>query len=480
MRLDVAIVGAGVVGCAIARELTRYRLRVALIDRECEVGLGTSKANSGIIHGGHRSKAGTRKGALEWRGNQLWAQLAEELPFGFARVGDLTVAFDDDERKTLEGILEQGRERGVPGLEIWDAERTRREEPNLSHDIVAALHAPTSAVVNPYEACFAMAESAVRNGLELYLEREVEAITPEDGGFSIDTAQGSLAARFVVNAAGVHGDEVARMAGADGVHLRARKGEEYLLDKRLAGYVRRVVFPCPSEASKGILVIPTYDGTLMVGPTAHWSEKDDLTTTAQGAAEVFAGARRLAPGIAEADCIAEFAGLRAVAESEDFEIGPTRVPGFVNVIGIQSPGLTAAPAIALDVVDLLGGQGLTLEPKDDFVPGVEAPIRFAELGSDERAAVARGDPRYGRIACRCEIVTEGEVLAAIERGARTMDGIKFRTRAGMGRCQGGFCAWRCMRLLSEALDMPIPSVTKRGGGSWIVLPRSNDVEPRRA
>jgi glycerol-3-phosphate dehydrogenase len=476
MRYDVAIVGAGVVGCAIARELSRYRLHVALIERDVEVGLGTSKANSGIIHGGHRAHDGTLKAATEWRGNGLWGELAEELPFGFERVGDLTVAFDEADVAVLHETLEQGRRRGVTGLEMWDAARLRREEPNLSHDAVAALHAPTAGVVNPYEACFALAESAVRNGVALLVEHAVTAIDRGAEGFVVRTSRGDVGARFVVNAAGLFGDAVARMAGAEAPSIRARKGEEYLLDKRLAGTVRRVIFPTPSAQSKGILIIPTYDGTLMVGPTAHWTagdgaDKTDLDTTAVGAAEVFAGARRLAPGITEADCIAEFAGLRAVADGEDFVIGATNVPGFVNVIGIQSPGLTAAPAIAQDVVALLEGQGLALTPDPTFEPTIEAPVRCAELDFDELARVARGDPRFGRIACRCERVTEGEVLAAIERGARTMDGVKFRTRAGMGRCQGGFCAWRVMSLIAAATDVAVPAVTKKGGGSWIALER---------
>ena len=476
MRYDVAIVGAGVIGCAIARELSRYHLDVALIERDVEVGLGTSKANSGIIHGGHRAHDGTLKAATEWRGNQLWGDLANELPFGFERVGDLTIAFDEADLTVLRETLEQGLRRGVTGLELWDAERLQREEPNLSRDAIAALHAPSAGVVNPYEACFALAESAVRNGVDLKLEHAVVGIDRAADGFVVRTDRGDLHARFVVNAAGLFGDAVARMAGASAPSLRARKGEEYLLDKRLAGYVKRVVFPTPNAESKGILLIPTYDGTLMVGPTAHWTADDgadttDLDTTAVGAAEVFAGARRLAPGIAEADCIAEFAGLRAVADGEDFVIGATEVPGFVNVIGIQSPGLTAAPAIAEDVVGLLAAQGMALEPNPDFVPALEPPVRCADLDFDELARVARGDPRFGRIACRCELVTEGEVLAAIDRGARTMDGVKFRTRAGMGRCQGGFCAWRVMSLIAAATDVPITAVTKKGAGSWIARER---------
>jgi len=474
MRFDVAIVGAGIVGCAIARELTRYRLSVALIEREVEVGLGTSKANSGIIHGGHRAADGTLKASTEWRGNQLWSQLARDLPFGFERIGDLTVAFDEADLAYLQALLEQGQRRGVTGLELWDRARLRREEPNLNPDIIAALHAPTSGVVNPYEACFALAESAVRNGAALMTSTSVSAIEPHADGFAVTTDRGSLQARFVVNAAGVAGDLVARMVGAEEAGLRFRKGEEYLLDKRLVGFVTRVTFPCPSPTSKGILVTPTYDGTLMVGPTATWTEADDLTTSAEGAAEVFAGARRLAPGISEADCIAEFAGVRAVAANEDFMIGATSVPGFLNAIGIQSPGLTAAPAIALDMVQHLAAAGLELSAHDGFEPSIDEPIRFAALSPDEQARQVRGEPRFGRIACRCELVTEGEVLQAIERGARTMDGIKFRTRAGMGRCQGGFCAWRCMRLLADTLDVDVTALTKRGGGSWIALPRSDD------
>jgi len=486
MRYDVAVIGGGVIGCAVARELSRYRLRAVVIERACEVGLGTSKANSGIIHAGHHGAEGSLKGELEWRGNQLWDALARDLHFGFRRVGDLTCAFDEPQRATLRKILEQGRRRGVPGLELWGPERLRREEPNLSHDIVEALYAPTAAVVNPYEACFALAESAVANGVELRLEHTVRAIRRADADFELelehDGLRQPLRTRFVVDAAGLHADEVADMVDAGGFTIRARKGEEYLLDKRLVGYVKRIVFPCPTPTSKGILIIPTYDGTLMVGPTASWAEKDDLTTTAEGSAEVFAGARKLAPGISEADCIAEFAGLRAVSDDEEFVLGSSRVAGFVLAAGMQSPGLTAAPAVATLVLEALRDDGLALVAKADFVPGVPAPVRFAELPYAEQRALAARDPAYGRIVCRCELVTEGEVRDAIDRGARTLDGIKFRTRAGMGRCQGGFCTWGCMELLQRQLDVPLTGVTKSGGASWVACPRRDAAVPaaRRA
>ena len=487
MRYDVAVIGGGVIGCAIARELSRYRLRAVVIERECEVGLGTSKANSGIIHAGHHGAEGTLKGELEWRGNQMWDALADDLHFGFKRVGDLTCAFDEDQRATLRQIMEQGKRRGVPGLELWGPERIRREEPHLSHDIVEALYAPTAGVVNPYEACFMLAESAVRNGVDLALERTVRNIRRSEKGFDIEVVEGVVAhdgatgadgatpetikARFVVDAAGLHADAIADMVDAGGFSIRARKGEEYLLDKRLVGYVKRIVFPCPTPTSKGILVIPTYDGTLMVGPTATWTDKDDLATTAEGSAEVFAGARKLAPGISEKDCIAEFAGLRAVSDTEEFILGPSRVAGFVLAAGMQSPALTAAPAVATVVLDALRDDGLELVAKDDFEPGVPAPVRFAELSYAEQRSLVARDPAYARLVCRCEIVTEGEVRDAIERGARTLDGIKFRTRAGMGRCQGGFCTWGCMELLHERLGIPLTAVTKRGGDSTVAIPR---------
>lgn len=480
MRYDVTIVGGGVIGCAIARELTRYKLRVILLEKECEVGFGTSKANSGIIHAGHHSSPDTLKGRLEWPGNQAWDILSEDLGFGFERIGELTVAMDEEQVETLENLYNQGQEKGVTGLELWDPTRIRLEEPNLSHDIIAALYAPTAGVVNPYEACFSLIENAVNNGLELSVENPVLDITAEDGSLWVKTAKDSFETRFVINAAGLYADRIAEMAGVKTFSIRPRKGEEYLLDKRLKGFVKRLIFPCPTPTSKGILVIPTYDGTLMVGPTAHEvDDKEDLSTTTAGAEEVFAKVRRVVPGISERDCIAEFAGSRAVAEGEDFIIGPTARKGFINVAGIQSPGLTAAPAIADRVVDILRIEGLELTPNDLFIPGIQKPVHVAALSTEEQIRLTEQDKRYARLTCRCEGITEGEILDAIERGARTLDGLKFRTRVGMGRCQGGFCTWRCMQLLSGELDIPLTDVTKRGGASWLVRGRDDVLDPEQ-
>ncbi|MEE9416639.1 MAG: NAD(P)/FAD-dependent oxidoreductase, partial [Acidimicrobiales bacterium] len=266
---DVTIVGGGVIGCAIARELTRYRLDVALVESEVEVGFGTSKSNSGIIHGGHRAGPDTLKAELSWAGNQRWVELAEELGFGFHRNGDLTVAFDDAEVETLERIRQQGKDREIPGMEMWGTHRILRDEPNLNQDIVAALHGPTTAVVNPYEACFALIECAVANGLDLRVNAPVTAIDGNDGYFDIAAGDERLQSRTVINAAGLHAEVVARLVGLTEPVIRGRKGEEYLLDKRLDGIVSRTIFPCPTANSKGILVIPTFHGAIMVGPTAQ-------------------------------------------------------------------------------------------------------------------------------------------------------------------------------------------------------------------
>ena len=474
MLYDAVIVGGGVIGCAIARELTRYQVRAALVEKESEVGFGISKANSGIIHGGHHAAPATLKGRLEWAGNQMWDGLCDELGFGFKRIGELTIALAEDDLPLLERLKRQGDDKGVPGLEIWDRERIRREEPNLSEDVIAALHAPTTAVVNPYEACFALVESACRNGLDLITESCVQALTSADGTWAVHGSRGTVHSRFVLNAAGLYADRIAALAAVRTFSIRARKGEEYMLDRRLAGIVKRIIFPCPTPVSKGTLVIPTYDGTIMVGPTAtSTDDREDLTTTLEGGDAVFAAVKRMVPGISERDCIAEFAGLRAVADTDDFIIGPTGRTGFINVAGIQSPGLTAAPAIARMVVDILRDEGLILRPKDAFIASVPRPVHFASLSTSEQIALADSDRRYGHIVCRCEYITEGEVVDAIQRGARSLDGIKFRTRAGMGRCQGGFCTSRCMDLLARQLAVPFAGVTKRGGNSWIVCERTD-------
>lgn len=471
---DVAIVGGGVVGCSIARELSRYRLNVVLLEKCAEVGFGTTKSNSGIVHPGHQSSPKTLKGRLDAKGNSMFDDLCRDLHFGFRRIGELVVAQSEEELPLLRKMMGNGSEKGVPGLEIWDKERLRREEPNLSPALSGALFAPSAGVINPYEFAYSLIENAIDNGVKVFVDSPVESIEVLDQCLVSHTPQGKIAARFVVNCAGVFSDEVAAMVHAADFSIHPRKGEEYLLDKRLKGVVRRLVFPLPTPTTKGILIIPTLDGTIMVGPTAQDQEdRRDLSTSIEGADQAFHTVRKICPCISERDTIAEFAGLRAVSDTEDFIIGTTRVKGFINAAGIQSPGLTAAPAIAEYVRDILAAEGLSLLPKDDFNPCVAGPARFAALGTEERRRLVAQNPMFAKVVCRCELVTEAEIHEAIDHGARTLDGIKFRTRAGMGRCQGGFCTARCMDILSRRLGKPFHEIQKRGGGSWMVLPMAD-------
>ena len=473
-RYDVVIIGGGVIGCAIARELSRHHCQVALLEAQAEVGFGTSKTNSGIIHPGHTTGLDTLKGRLVVRGNAMYDQLVDELHFGFRRIGEINVAFTEEDLQTLRRLKAQGDEKGVPGLELWSQQRLRREEPNLSPKLLGALHAPSAGVVNPYEFAFALIENAMQNGVELRVDCPVTGLDREADGLTVHTPHGRLHARFVINSAGVHADQVAAMLGCDTFRILPRKGEEYMLDKRLKGLVRRLVFPVPTKKTKGTLIIPTFDGTLMVGPTAHDTpDRHDFRTTAEGAAEIFAFVHRLCPSIGPRDAITAFAGLRAVSDTNDFIIGPSAVPGFINVAGIQSPGLTCAPSIAEHVRDLLREQGLPLVVRDDFNARIEGPPRFALLEPEEQQALAEQDPLFAKVVCRCELVTEAEILDAIRHGARTLDGIKFRSRAGMGRCQGGFCTTRCMEILARELGVPLHEVTKRGGDSRIAVPRAD-------
>ena len=468
---DVAIIGGGVIGCSIARELSHFRLRTVLLEKNAEVGFGTSKTNSGIIHPGHDTPLNTLKGRLVVRGNALFDQLAAELGFGFRRIGELNVAQTAEELEGLEELKRLGEQKGVPGIELWDQARLRREEPNLSRALFGALYCPSGGVINPYEFAFALIENAVANGVELRVDSPVLGVEPDGEGLALRTPAGTVRSRFVLNCAGVAADQVAAMVGLADFKILPRKGEEYMLDKRTKGLVRRLIFPLPNRTTKGILIIPTFDGTIMVGPTAQAVEdREDFATSSRGAEEVFGYIKRLCPSIDARDAITAFAGLRAVSDTNDFVIGRTRVKGFVNVAGTQSPGLTSAPAIAEHVLGILSEEGLELSRRPDFEPRVAPPPRFAQHGHDEQARLVAQDPLFAKVVCRCELVTEAEIHDAVDHGARTLDGIKFRSRAGMGRCQGGFCSSRCMEILSRRLDKPIHEITKRGAGSWIARP----------
>lgn len=472
---DVAVIGGGVIGCSIARELSRFQLSIVILEKYEEVSFGTTKTNSGIIHAGHHDSIDTLKGRLVVKGNALYDKLCKELNFAFRRIGELVVARTEDELPELLRLKKQGDEKGVPGLELWDKERLRIEEPNLSPSLAGALLSPSAGVVNPYELANALCENAVDNGVDLKINSEVESISIENGHLAVHLSSETVRARFVINCAGVFADKIAEMVDLHDFTILPRKGEEYMLDKRLKGLVRRLIFPVPTRQSKGILIIPTFDGTIMVGPTAHNTEdRYDVSTTYEGADEVFGFVEKICPSIKPRDTITEFAGLRAVSSTNDFIIGPTSVKGFINVAGIQSPGLTCAPAIAIYVRDILKAEGLKPVKKKDFKPRVHGPQRFASLSDEQQRRLIEKNSLFAKIVCRCELVTEAEIQSSIDHGARTLDGIKFRSRAGMGRCQGGFCEPRCMDILSKRLDKPFEDITKRGGDSWIVRKMDNN------
>jgi len=471
---DIAIIGAGTTGASIARRLSAYKLSVALFERKADVSFGVSKANSGIIHAGFHHNPSTLKARLEVQGNLMFDQLKAELRFPFQRVGILVAAFSDEDLKTVEALYEMGAANGVPGLEIVGRERILTLEPKLSGDVVGGLWAPTGGIIEPYRFVFALVGNARRNGVSLFTDWKVAGARRADGHWQLVSEQGEThEARRVVNAAGLYADEVSAMFGAEEFRIVPRKGEEFLLEKNAAGFPSHVIFPVPARNSKGVLVIPTVEGTMMVGPTAEEIEaKDDTGTTPGNLDRVFSLAGRMVPAISKKDVITSFAGLRPTLPGDDFYIALSKkAPNFVQVAGIQSPGLTAAPAIAEYVRDLLKEDGLELAEKKDFVPTIERSPKVIELSFPELDELVRREPAYAHIVCRCESVSEAEVVEAIRKGHVTLDGVKFYTRAGMGRCQGGFCTYRLLSIIARETGIPVDEITKRGKGSPVVMGR---------
>ncbi len=471
MTYDVAVIGAGISGAAVARELSRYRLKVLLLEKEAEPAFGVSKSNSGIIHAGTQNPPSSLKGRLCVEGNRLMREeLASDLGLNFVQCGQLIVIFDPADLPELEKIKADGERLGVKEMRLVDRAWLDANEPNLGPEVKAALLVPSAGIISPYRFVYALVENAVRNGVHLRTSCPVTAVgRGADGLFALTAGGQRFAARFVVNAAGLRADEVSALAGAPTFTITPRKGEEYLLDRKREHIARHIVFPLPTKTSKGILIIKTSDGNPMIGPTAHDADdKEDLSTSDEGLAEVLAGARRMMPTVSRRDIIAYFAGLRP-ASGKDFIVRhEDSVPGLVNVAGIQSPGLTAAPAIAVMVAGILADRGLELKPKEDFHRLRPRPVHLFQVPLERTRALIEKDPAYGDIVCRCELVSAQEVRDAIKRGARTLDGIKFRTRAQAGRCHGGFCTTRIMKIMQEELGLAVTEVTKRGPGSELV------------
>lgn len=475
MKYDVAVVGAGVVGALISRELSKYDIRVALLEKCNDVAMGTTKANSAIVHGGFDAANGTLKAKLNVRGTELMPKLCADMAVPYRNNGSLVLAFSEEEMEHVRTLYERGVKNGVPKLSVLDKAQVKALEPHVSDEVVGALLSETAGIVCPYELTIAATEVAVTNGVEFIRNCAVEAIKVTADGFLLATTQGEISTKYVVNAAGIHTDDIARMIGDDSISLVARKGEYYLLDKSFGFMADHTIFQCPNKMGKGVLVTPTVDGNLLIGPSAlDVEDKEDVDTTPQGLEFIVEKAKKSVPTLNIRGAITSFAGMRAHPVTDDFIIGfSAKNDCFLNVAGIESPGLSAAPAIAEMVAGLLKEKA-DWQEKKDCVLTRKAPVRFRHMTKSEREALIAKNKAYGRIICRCETITEGEILDAIHApaGARDVDGVKRRTRAGMGRCQGGFCGSKVVEILSRELNMPMNEITKFGGNSKILFEKT--------
>ena len=474
---DVIIIGAGVCGAAIARELSRYQAKICVLEKEEDVCCGTSKANSAIVHAGYDAVTGTLKAKLNVRGNELMGGLSEELDFPFERNGSLVLCLNEADLPNLQALYDRGVANGVKELRILDKEEVLQMEPNITDDVVAALYAPTGGIVCPFGLNIALAENACANGVEFRFNTEVTQICKSEDGYELRTDQGTFRAKYVVNAAGVYADKFHNMVSEKKIHITARRGDYCLLDKEAGSHVHRTIFALPGKLGKGILVTPTVHGNLLVGPTAiDVEDKEGVNTTAEGLAQVLEKAGMTVKNIPVRQVITSFAGLRAHEEGEDFMIGEAEdAPGFIDCAGIESPGIASCPAIGEMAAGILRDK-MGLIEKDDFISTRQGIRNPNNLSMEERNVLIKENPAYGNIVCRCEMVTEGEIIDAIRRplGAKSLDGVKRRTRAGMGRCQSGFCSPRTMEILARECDMSMFDITKAGGNSKLVIGTNKD------
>ena len=466
---DVIIIGCGVTGAACAYALSQYDLRVTILEAANDVASGTTKANSAILHAGYDPEPGTLMARLNVEGVRMAEEICKKLDVPYKKTGSMVLAFNAEDQICLETLLDRGRKNGVPGLRILTGDEAREMEPELAPEVTAALLAPSAAIVNPWEYALAMAETAVKNGAALRRLCRVTGISREEGGFTVNTTGGVFHSRFVINAAGVHAGDIHGLIAPPSFAIRPAKGEYYLLDKSEGNRVSRVIFQCPSHLGKGVLVSPTVHGNLIVGPTSEPSGAEDVSVTARGLETVRRLAARSVPGVRFRENIRNFAGVRASSDRGDFIIEESAVPGFFDVAGVCSPGLSAAPAIANYLVELMAERGLTLKEKTDYDDSRKR-VRFHELDGEARNALIARDPRYGRVVCRCETVTEGEVIACLHTPIppASINGVKRRAGAGMGRCQGGFCGPRVQEIMARELGVEPREIPLEGPESYIL------------
>jgi len=466
---DVVIIGCGIVGAAAAYELSKYEINVAILEKENDVAVATTKANSAIIHAGYDPKPGTLMAKLNVEGAKLAKELCKALDVPHNECGALVLAFSEDEISILEKLLQNGTENGVENLRILDKEQVLKVEPNINEKVVAALQIPSTMIVSPWEYGLALVETAVRNSVALQRECEVVNIEKTNEGFTLQTTQGEIYTRYIINAAGLYADKINDMVSEKSFTIQPDKGEYFLLDKSEGKRVNHVVFSCPTPLGKGVLVAPTVHGNLIVGPNSVGiRDCDDVSSTAEGLSFVKKSAQKSVPNIDFRANIRNFAGNRAKTSTGDFIICEA-VKGFINLAGISSPGLSAAPAIAKMAVTLLNKSGLTLQKKSSFL-NTRKRIRFHELTPTEKVALINQDPTHSKIICRCETVTEGEIFNALKSPIPplSVDGVKRRCHAGSGRCQSGFCGPRVVEILAESYNYSPIEILQDSAGTQIL------------
>lgn len=481
---DIAIIGAGIIGCTVAAELSRFNLRVLLLEGSSDVANGTTKANSAIVHAGFDPKPGSLKARLNVAGNTAFPTLCRDMGVHFRQCGSLVIAFSGEEMSTLEELLDNGRTNGVPGLEILEGSELHRREEGLSPAAQGALYAPTAGITDPYGLAIALAESAVANGVEIRLNSPVSSIEGKEGSFTLQAGADRVNCARVVNAAGLYADRVSAMAGDSGFTISAHRGEYFLLDKTCGSLAQHVLFPCPTALGKGVLIAPTAHGNLIVGPNSEAVENRAATeTTSAGLDLVSSQARKIMPALPLEGTITTFSGLRAKCDRGDFIIEQSAaVPGLFNVAGIESPGLVSAPAIAGEVVKLLEGASGPFQPRKAYRPAAKNHTFFLHMNRGEQEALLAEDPRFGRVICRCEGITEGEIVRAVQGpvGASTLDGVKRRTRPGGGRCQGGFCGPRVLQIIARERGIDPLAVNKDNAGSHLLTGPTKGRPPQKA
>lgn len=473
---DVVIVGAGITGCAIARELSKYKLKICVLEKCNDIGMGSTKANSAIIHAGEDPIPGTLKAKLNVIGNSMYGKLSEELDFDFERNGSLVLCFDEKDMKSLIELKERGIANGVPRMKILNREEVLEMEPNLSDSVVAALYLPTGGIVCPFGATVAFAENAYVNGVEFKLNTEVKNIIKTEDGYQLTTNVETLSSKVIVNAAGLFADDLNNMVSENKIKITPRKGEYCLFDKVTGNLISKTLFQLPTALGKGVLVTPTIHGNLLVGPDAEDIEdKEDLTTKKEALDYILDKAKLSIKEVPLGGIITSFCGLRAKGNTGDFIIGEVEdAPNFINAASIESPGLSSAPAIAEMIREIIVDK-LSPKENENFNPIRKGIIKFENLSNEERNNLIKNNPSYGKIICRCETVTEAEIIDCIRRplGARDIDGVKRRTRAGSGRCQSGFCTSRVVDILCKELDKSKEEITKFGNKSNLIIGGKN-------